>query len=284
MNISSYLWIPLVVWLITQATKFVVAYFKGDFDLRYLFASGGMPSVHSAVVCSLATVALIEGGLGSPLFGITGILAVIVMYDSFGVRRSAGEQARTLNALIEDLGDHGNLRNPANYNKLRVILGHKPLEVVVGAVIGVLLTIAFEGSKLDSQLQWLGTQPGLLITKILAIKAIILFVVAIVFAWWMRYRVKNRRHWQVFTNQLVYGTLVIALLMGSLSLGQFEKVQYFNNWASVVILMLGIVTWYAFVLFGAGVRTWRSRKTVSVDNQRRDKWLKKAKGTKKQKS
>lgn len=284
MNLSTYLLIPLIVWLITQATKFLVAYFKGDFDLRYLFASGGMPSVHSAVVCSLATVALIEGGLSSPLFGITGILAVIVMYDSFGVRRSTGEQARTLNALIEDLGDHGNLRNPDDYGKLRVILGHKPLEVLVGAVQGIVLTLIFEGGKLGAQMNWLGTQPGLLITKLLAIKAIVLFVVAVILAWWMRYRVKNRRHWQTFTNQLAYGTMVIALLMGSLSLGQFEKVEYFNNWTSVIILMAGIVAWYAFVLFGSGLRAWRSRKDQLVTSERRDKWLKKAKHTKKRKS
>ena len=100
---NVYLYGPLILWFVAQLVKFSIHLARGRADVRYLFASGGMPSAHAAVVCSLATITLLDQGITSPLFGITAILAAIVMYDSFGVRRSSGDQARLLNRLVSDL-------------------------------------------------------------------------------------------------------------------------------------------------------------------------------------
>lgn len=146
---NPYLVIPFVVWIITQFLKFILAAAAGKLDFRYLYASGGMPSVHSAVVTSLVTTAFLVDGPQSPLFGITAILAAIVMYDSFGVRRSSGEQATAINVILDSLQeDKIRLNHPQH--RLRELLGHKPLEVTVGAGLGFFLACLFNIDKLDN--------------------------------------------------------------------------------------------------------------------------------------
>lgn len=146
---NPYLVIPFVVWIITQFLKFILAAANGRLDFRYLYASGGMPSVHSAVVTSLATTAFLVDGPQSPLFGITAILAAIVMYDSFGVRRSSGEQAMAINVILDSLQED---KIPLNHpqRRLRELLGHKPLEVTIGASLGFVLACLFNIDKLDN--------------------------------------------------------------------------------------------------------------------------------------
>lgn len=95
-----------------------------------------MPSSHSALVCSLATSVGITEGVNSPMFAITVALAAIVMYDASGVRRAAGKQAKILNQIIESEGKNINVQE-----KLIELLGHTPLEVYVGAAIGILMAI-----------------------------------------------------------------------------------------------------------------------------------------------
>ncbi len=101
MAYNPYIVVPLATWAVSQVAKFAVAAFKGQVDFKYLYSSGGMPSVHSAVVCSLAMTALLVDGTSSHLFGFTLIFAAVVMYDSFGVRRSSGEQAAAINTMSE---------------------------------------------------------------------------------------------------------------------------------------------------------------------------------------
>ena len=144
---NPYLIVPLLVWAITQFLKFVLAALRGNVDFRYLYASGGMPSVHSAVVTSLATTAFLVDGPKSSLFGISVILAAIVMYDSFGVRRSSGEQAAAINLILDSMDkDKIPLSHPQR--RLRELLGHKPLEVTIGALLGFILAGLFNASKL----------------------------------------------------------------------------------------------------------------------------------------
>ena len=95
-----------------------------------------MPSSHSAFVTSLATVAALSRGFDSLEFAICVIFASIVMYDAAGVRRAAGKQARVLNQIIENDGDI-NIQE-----KLVELLGHTPVEVLAGGVVGVLMAIA----------------------------------------------------------------------------------------------------------------------------------------------
>lgn len=92
-----------------------------------------MPSSHSAVVVGLATLVGKYEGVGSPMFAISLILAFVVMYDACGIRRAAGKQAAMLNKIIETPG----LSGVQVSEKLVEVLGHTPVQVLVGALIGL---------------------------------------------------------------------------------------------------------------------------------------------------
>ena len=130
------IWIPLIVWFLVQSFKVVYELIKyKKLNMKRIWGSGGMPSSHSALVCSLATVVALSDGIGSSNFAISVVLAGVVMYDAAGVRRAAGKQARVLNQIIESKGDI-NVQE-----KLIELLGHTPKEVFVGAIVGVALAI-----------------------------------------------------------------------------------------------------------------------------------------------
>lgn len=127
------IWIPLIMWFSVQTFKVVYDILKyKKLNIRRMWGSGGMPSSHSALVCSLATVVAFEEGLGSMNFGIAVVLASVVMYDATGVRRAAGKQAKVLNQIIE------NYKEINVQEKLIELLGHTPKEVFVGALVGIL--------------------------------------------------------------------------------------------------------------------------------------------------
>jgi len=97
--------------------------------------AGGMPSSHSAVVVGLATLIGKYEGINTPIFAIALIFSFVVMYDAAGVRRAAGKQAKLLNQLVETPG----LSGIQVSEKLVEVLGHTPIQVVVGAAIGVIV-------------------------------------------------------------------------------------------------------------------------------------------------
>jgi acid phosphatase family membrane protein YuiD len=126
-------------WLIASVAKIIVGLIKNkQLDFRRIYGSGGMPSSHSATVASLATAVAKTDGLHSTNFAIAFMFAFIVMYDASGVRRAAGEQARILNQLVNNLSEN----KPAYLKKnLKELIGHTPLEVVVGALLGILIAL-----------------------------------------------------------------------------------------------------------------------------------------------
>ena len=126
-------------WAIASVAKVIILLIREKrLDLRKLMASGGMPSSHSATVSSLAMAVAKTDGFRSTTFAIAFIMAFIVMYDGSGVRRAAGEQARILNQLVNNLAEH----RPVYLKKnLKELIGHTPLEVVVGALLGVLIAL-----------------------------------------------------------------------------------------------------------------------------------------------
>ncbi len=283
MQVTPFLVIPLVTWAIAQTIKFVLALFRGDIDLRYLIASGGMPSVHSAVVCSLMTIALAEGGLSSPLFGITGVLAAIVMYDSFGVRRSAGEQAKALNKLIADLSDDGDIKHPEEYGRLREIVGHRPIEVSIGAVLGVAIALLFEADKLGSHLAFL-IQPASKIELIVfIILATIMIISGLVAFFVLPKRFKGQKsvasfRWHLLTCLVSGGvTLLILVLSG------YESALYLTArlLPYFVIIIWGI--WFGAITarFGSGIATAQQEQLAYA---RRERWLAKTKKNRHRKS
>lgn len=123
-------------WLIAQILKTLIHMaMTRRFQAERLVGSGGMPSSHSSTVCALATAAGIQYGLGSFEFAIAAILAIIVMYDAIGVRRETGRQSRVLNEMIELFSHMG--KDVSAEDKLREFIGHTPLQVLAGAILGI---------------------------------------------------------------------------------------------------------------------------------------------------
>ena len=137
---NKYLIIPIILWALIQLFKFFTDLIKNKkFNFKRLFGAGGMPSSHSAVVCSLAALIGKDVGYDSALFGLAVILACVVMYDAAGVRRAAGKQAAVLNKIINT----PNLTNVQVQEKLVEVLGHTPIQVFVGAIIGIVVGTIF---------------------------------------------------------------------------------------------------------------------------------------------
>jgi acid phosphatase family membrane protein YuiD len=138
---NPFLAIPLVAWGIAQVLKVMTSSVQQRrLNLGALASMGGMPSSHTALVVSVTTVIAVRKGVNDPLFAVAAIFSGVVMYDAAGVRRAAGLQARALNRIIEDLR-----QRQLKEERLRELLGHTPFEVVAGALLGVLVTLALLG-------------------------------------------------------------------------------------------------------------------------------------------
>jgi uncharacterized protein len=123
-----------VAWSIAQVSKVVLSSArKRRLNLRVLAETGGMPSSHSAIVMGLTAAVGKYSGLDSAAFAIALIFSFVVMYDAAGLRRAAGRQAEILNRLVEDLVHMRGMQE----QKLRELLGHTPVEVLVGAALGI---------------------------------------------------------------------------------------------------------------------------------------------------
>ncbi len=135
MDISPYLLTIVTSWVVAQGAKYLIIAIKNrNFSgFRQLYLSGNMPSAHSATVMSMATVVGLINGFESALFGIAIMVAGVVMYDAIMVRRSVGEQGLAIQELIKAAKNNERVVIP------RAAKGHTPLEVVVGAILGVLI-------------------------------------------------------------------------------------------------------------------------------------------------
>lgn len=137
---NKYIYIPILLWFGIQLFKLLYDLVTTKkFNFKRILGAGGMPSSHSAVVTSLATLIGKNVGVGTPMFAMALIFAFVVMYDAAGVRRAAGKQARLLNKIVETPG----LSGLEVSERLVEVLGHTPLQVVVGAVIGVVAGLIF---------------------------------------------------------------------------------------------------------------------------------------------
>ncbi len=126
--------------IIAQILKIIYNFVReGKVDFRIITSTGGMPSSHSASVMALTTAVGIETGWNSPLFGVTLFFSLIVMYDAAGIRRAAGRQAEILNRIMDDLYQGRTLYEEGE--KLKELLGHTPVEVIVGAILGVVVAL-----------------------------------------------------------------------------------------------------------------------------------------------
>lgn len=131
---NKFVYLPLLVWFCIQIFKVVYELIKTKkFNFKRIMGAGGMPSSHSAVVTTVATLIGKSEGFDTPIFALSLAFAAIVMYDAAGVRRAAGKQATLLNKIVETPG----LSGVQVQEKLVEVLGHTPLQVIVGAAIGI---------------------------------------------------------------------------------------------------------------------------------------------------
>ena len=131
---NKYIYIPFLLWFGIQLFKLIYDLVTTKkFNFKRIMGAGGMPSSHSAVVAGITTLIGKYEGIGSPIFALSLVVAFVVMYDACGVRRAAGKQAELLNKLVETPG----LTGVQVSERLVEVLGHTPVQVLVGALIGI---------------------------------------------------------------------------------------------------------------------------------------------------
>lgn len=134
--------VAAISWFIAQVIKTIIhLILSKQFVAERLVGSGGMPSSHSSTVTALATATCIEFGAGSFEFTIALIFAIVVMHDARGVRRETGIQAQLLNDILKLFEDMGRKELTA-YEKLKEFVGHTPLQVIIGAILGILIAVS----------------------------------------------------------------------------------------------------------------------------------------------
>jgi hypothetical protein len=131
----------VVAWFIAQSAKvFLGVISEKRFNFKWFVDTGGMPSSHAATVSALACAIGLRYGYKSSIFAITLIFAWIVLMDAQGFRRSVGKQAEILNTVLDDIYWKKKIKE----EKLKELLGHTPVEVLIGAIIGILVAIIFK--------------------------------------------------------------------------------------------------------------------------------------------
>ena len=131
--------LPILAGFIAQVIKFLIKSNKQKFNFKNLLAYSGMPSGHSALIISLATITGLSQGFQSPIFAVSAVLSIIVIRDALGIRRYLGQHGRVLNALVKDLDDDKVLDE--KYPRLLEKIGHTPAQVVAGSLIGFFVSL-----------------------------------------------------------------------------------------------------------------------------------------------
>jgi acid phosphatase family membrane protein YuiD len=132
MVLSLYIITTGLAWGVAQLIKYILGLISGGqwYDTTKILNSGNMPSVHTATTVALTTIIGLKDGTGSALFALSLLLTAIIAYDAMGVRRSSGEQGLALRSLLAP-----------KVKKPYIALGHKPLEVGVGAIVGISVSL-----------------------------------------------------------------------------------------------------------------------------------------------
>ncbi len=153
LTINYYINVAVTAWFLAQLSKTLLTLvLKKKLVMERMFGAGGMPSSHSALVCSLTIAMARKTGVDSAEFALAMALACIVMYDAMGVRRAAGEHAKVLNKLVfgfqlfseeSENEEDDQLAEELREKALKEYLGHTPLEVLGGMLLGILVAMVF---------------------------------------------------------------------------------------------------------------------------------------------
>ena len=135
----------IIAWAISQVLKFLINIaVEKKIDFSRMMGDGGMPSAHSATVTSLAVMAGCQAGFDSVQFAIALIFAIVVMRDAVGVRYEAGKHATSIKELAEAVNKVFLDKNSEiKTENLKVLVGHTPLQVFFGAIIGITTAIVY---------------------------------------------------------------------------------------------------------------------------------------------
>ena len=135
------LMVTLLAWAIAQTLKVALGVLRTKkFDFRWFICTGGMPSAHAAGSSALAVVIGLDYGFDTAFFALAAVFAIVTMFDAQGVRRSTGKQAALLNKVLDDIYWKGKIEEA----RLKELIGHTPIEVVMGSIIGILLAVIFQ--------------------------------------------------------------------------------------------------------------------------------------------
>ena len=133
-------WVAGLACVIAQTIKVIIGIVSEKrFNFRWFIGTGGMPSAHAAFVSALAALIGFSFGFDSPIFALTLVFSLIIVFDAQGVRRSTGRQAEILNKMLDDIYWRKKLDN----ERLKELIGHTPIEVIAGIIIGVLTSIVY---------------------------------------------------------------------------------------------------------------------------------------------
>jgi len=136
---NRHLLTALAAMALAQVLKVLFDYWRtGSWKRALLFSTGSMPSSHSSLVMALMVSVGLYEGFDTPLFAVCVVLAMVVMHDAAGIRRAAGQQAEAINFLFSKLEGQGIKLD----RKLKELLGHRPIEVMAGAILGLGMAIA----------------------------------------------------------------------------------------------------------------------------------------------
>jgi len=129
--------VPVISWALAQIIKTIIhMVVNKDFVAERLIGGGGMPSAHSATVCSLCTITALNYGCGGFEFAISAIFAIVTMYDAMNVRWETGKQGAAINDLIEAF-NRLNKEQIGPDKAFKELIGHSPLQVLAGAILGI---------------------------------------------------------------------------------------------------------------------------------------------------
>lgn len=135
------LFVALIGWFLAQTLKIPIYYLvEKKWDWHRFHGSGGMPSSHTSMVVSASIMMGALHGFDSPLFAASLVFSSVVMYDATGVRRETGRQAEVINRILQDVLING---RPISDVELKELVGHKPIEVAAGALLGVLIAVVY---------------------------------------------------------------------------------------------------------------------------------------------
>ncbi len=135
------LFAALIGWFMAQALKIPIYYLvEKEWDWHRFHGSGGMPSSHTSMVVSASIMLGALNGFDSPLFAAAVVFSSVVMYDATGVRRETGRQAEVINQILQDVLING---RPISNVELKELVGHKPIEVACGAILGILIAAVY---------------------------------------------------------------------------------------------------------------------------------------------